>query len=162
MIKKSRLEELIKEGATIYCADRDVQFPIPIFLNEEDFVKKEDLPHEENCIRDNILLEDLYETEEQAEWALKYQHIPKTEWLDLPMWEEMYESANRNVFYHRKGIIGKIDGIRYPNVDERVITIRSIYARNEKDVLFNAPATEENYIKACDLCVKLFKGDIGE
>ena len=91
MIEKSRLEKLIKQGATIYCADRDVQFPIPIFLNEEDFVKKEDLSYEKSCVRDNIPLEDLYETEKQAEWALKYQHIPRTEYLDLPMFEEFYK-----------------------------------------------------------------------
>ena len=27
------------------------------------------------------------------------------------------------------------------------------------DYVFEEPATEENYITACDLCVKLFKGE---
>lgn len=79
MITKSRLEELIKEGAMIYYADREVNAPIPIFLNEEDFIKEKEFSYDVSYIRNNIPLEDLYETHKQAEWALKYQHEDKGE-----------------------------------------------------------------------------------
>ena len=71
MIEKSRLEELIKECATVYYADRDVLFPIPIFLNKDFMIKGKELSHKENCLKGNTLLEDLYETEEDAETKLK-------------------------------------------------------------------------------------------
>lgn len=60
------------QGATVYCADRNVQFPIPIFLNKDFMIKGKELSHKENCVKDNILLEDLYETHEQAEARLKW------------------------------------------------------------------------------------------
>ena len=154
MIKKSRLEELIKQRATIYCADRDVQFPIPIFLNEEDFVKKEDLSHEKSCVRDNIPLEDLYETEKQAEWALKYQHIPRTEYLDLPMFEK-FEKNKRFVFT-------SVDHTWYEiSIFKKKILLNFTNDEYWTDYEDWEPleATEENYTKACDLCVKLFKGE---
>lgn len=33
-ITKERLEELIKQGATIYTIDKTVNYPIPLFLDE--------------------------------------------------------------------------------------------------------------------------------
>ena len=33
-ISKERLEELIKEGATVYSLDKQVKYPIPIFLKD--------------------------------------------------------------------------------------------------------------------------------
>lgn len=150
MIKKSRLEELIKQGATIYCADRDVQFPIPIFLNEEDFVKKEDLSHEKSCVRDNIPLEDLYETEKQAEWALKYQRIPHIEYLDLLMFEEIEDDYILEFGKSR---------FEVHKTNNKIFVLTNKNYLDLYDYVFEEPATEENYTKACNLCVKLFKGE---
>lgn len=154
MIEKSRLEELIKQGATIYCADRDVQFPILIFLNEEDFVKKEDLSHEESCVRDNIPLEDLYETEKQAEWALKYQHIIRAEELNLPTWEE-FKNSDKPIRFcgndwqvYELGIVLNLNEIYLDLFDDYDTYTQERYK-----------ATEENYIKACNVALKLFKGE---
>lgn len=149
MIEKSRLEELIKQGATIYCADRDVQFPIPIFLNEED------LSHEESCVRDNISTEDLFETRKQAEWALKYQHIPRTEYLDLPMWED--------IVGHKDDDIYKIGSFRTKNGNTYNLLFQkgALAMWNVRHMMsvWVDLANEKNYIKLCDLCVKLFKGE---
>lgn len=158
MIEKSRLEELIKYSATIYYADRDVQFPIPIFLNEEDFVREKELSHEESCIRDNILLEDLYEEHKDAEWALKY-HATRTEELDLPMFEDFIKEDNTVVKFWKNG--HKITLYKYIK-NKKTNNIRIMILDDREDCAcwkFNKPASEENYKEACDLCLKLFKGE---
>ena len=158
MITKERLEQLIKENATIYYADRDVKFPIPIFLNEEDFVKENELSHEESCIRDNILLEDLYEEQKQAEWYLKY-HKNRIETLDLPMWEDFIKEDNFVFkFYVKKKEYSMYIFVKNKNTNNCRILIRAD-DREQDWLVFEEPATEENYIKACDLCLKLFKGE---
>ncbi len=165
MIEKSRLEELIKQGATIYYIDKDISL---IFLNEhfdideifllgtdrfEYWLYCRDVPYEP--------LERLYETKEQAEWALKYQHITRTEELNLPPWEELIDKKKNRRFYINEFVCrNEYDllvicslGIDF----EGKIEIRNV-SLNHK-LLFQAPLSEENYIKACDLCVKLFKGE---
>lgn len=98
----------------------------------------------------------LFETQEDAEWHREFGCIERTERLVLPTWEEVYETANRNIFYFEKGIIGKINGTRYPNFDEREIEIKNIYLDN---ILFKKPLTKENYTLACRKCVELFLGE---
>ena len=163
MITKSRLEELIKQGATVYYADRDVRFFIPIFLNKDFMIKGKELSHKENCVKDT-LLEDLYETEEQAEWASKYQRIPRTEYLDLPTWEELIDKKKNRRFYINEFVCRNEYDLLVVcslGVDfEGKIEVRNV-SLNHK-LLFQAPLSEENYEKACDLCVKLFKGESDE
>lgn len=160
MIEKSKLEELIKQGVTIYYADREVNAPIPIFLNEEDFVREKELSHEESCVRDNIALEDLFETHEQAEWALKYQHIPRIEELNLPTWEEFITDDKYK--YHYGLSFFDFDNYRLvaciPTEDDNTEFI-GIDVDGNTELYHWDKATEENYIKACDLCLKLFKGE---
>ena len=95
----------------------------------------------------------LFETKEQAEWALKYQFITRTEELNLPMWEEFckhkYVSFNDEFCNH---YVLKL------NKNSKLIITK--YPADWE--IFYEPATEENYEKACDLCVKLFKGDVRE
>lgn len=160
-ITKERLEELINEGATIYTIDKTVNYPIPLFLDEHYVIlAKEDgaeeclaYTHERVIEGKGELLINLYETQEQAEWHLKY-HATRTEELNLPIWKEfitynenigvsfvgedwvVYELSNDIDIYHKPRILLTADGEYFEEWQ----------------------STEENYEKACDLCLKLFKG----
>lgn len=153
MITKERLEELIKKDATIYYADRDAKFPIPIFLNEEDFVWGKELSHKGSYAR-YIPLEDLYEEHKYVEWVLKY-HVTRTEELELPMWEE-WQRVNTPVLYAMSFRDKKHNYCELMVFYDEIKVTKQAYGL---EVLFDEPNTEENYIKACDLCLKLFEGE---
>lgn len=69
-ISKERLEELIKEDATVYSLDKQVKYPIPIFLKdgENAVVNDNELV---NSVRVIDKIENLYETQKQAEMRLR-------------------------------------------------------------------------------------------
>ena len=98
------------------------------------------------------LLINLYETQEQAEWHLKY-HATRTEELNLPMWNE-FITYNENIGVSFVGedwvvyeLSNDIDIYHKPRI---LLTADGEYFKEWK-------STEENYEKACDLCLKLFK-----
>lgn len=179
MIEKSRLEELIKEGATIYTISKEIFIVgvsdlvkvTPYKLNKACYIAETDgeeslmirLFDENSNIQPALIgyLQNLFETEKQAEWALKYQLIPRTEWLNLPMWEELIDKKKNGRIYINEFVCGNEYDLLVVcslGVDfEGKIEIRNV-SLNHK-LLFQAPLSEENYIKACDLCVKLFKGE---
>lgn len=155
MITKDRLKELIKEGATIWTVGR---------YSFQDKIEEIKLDKYFFSVSNSALIypdlfytkfEDLFETKKQAEWALKY-HTTRIEELDLPTWEEFktYSVCDYIEF------IGK-DCIAYELSNDYDLTAESkfiLLQQNGKDWMewdFN----EENYIKACDLCLKLFKGE---
>ena len=151
-ITKERLQELIKEGATIYSLDKQVKYPIPIFLKdgENAVVNDNELV---NSVRVIDKIENLYETQKQAEWSLKYQNIPRIEELNLPMWEE-FKDYNENISVSFVGedwvvyeLSNDIDIYHKPRI---LLTADGEYFKEWQ-------STEENYEKACDLCIKLFK-----
>jgi hypothetical protein len=143
MISKERLEELIKEGATIYGVPK--------------YDKKIYKLDAKNYSIDDNELNYLFETKKQAEWALKY-HATRTEELNLPMWEEWCENIENycetitfsDIHYNNYEMF--IEG---RNDDEAIMITK--YPSGQ--YIFFEPNTQENYIKACDLCLKLFKGE---
>ena len=150
MIEANRLEELIKQDATIYYADKEANIPIPIFLNKKNLDKKE-----ESCGRDVISTEDLYETYKDAEWALKYQHIPRTDYLDLPTFEDF--GKHPYLSFH-----DEIPDLYELKIDKNANIVLTLYRGGIYDcgiIKFSKEFTEENYAEVCDLCVKLFKGE---
>lgn len=159
MIEKSRLEELINQGATIYEAKYGKVNPIDFTKQKVRFIsEKQNMIEFEPSMTEKYLnhkyFHRLYETKEQAEWASKYQHIPRTEWLDLPTWEDwqrLHKYGQYATSFYNKG-----------NYYELIVFFDKIKVTKQNyglTTLFEEPATEENYIKACDLCVKLFKGE---
>lgn len=156
MIEKSRLEELIKQGATIYTSR--FKKPEKYKLYKDFFIAKDELfacNKSQTAIDCVIKLSKLFETEKEAEWALKYQRIPRTEYLDLPMWKEIKDIKNEDVVYFYA------KDKRFGTVCIHIFT-KYFNVESEYDMLLNTEFTEENYIKACDLCVKLFKGESDE
>lgn len=140
-ITKERLQELINEGATIYGVPK--------------YDKKIYKLNAKNYSIDDNELNYLFETKEQAEWYLKY-HATRTEELDLPTWEE-FKSGKKVKFID---FYGHHYTFEMKDEDYIWLTFKTIFDDSEIIVKFDEPATEENYIKACDLCLKLFKGEV--
>ena len=154
MIEKSRLEELIKQGAIVYTLlQGDIEkvdlAKARIFgrTNNYTYIDYWSDTFDQYIETSN---ERLYEKHEQAEWAAKY-HATRTEELNLPTWEEIKNDFDKN-FNYLKGFF-KISVNK--KQDYIIVSNRTVYY----SYIFDKPATEENYIKACDLCVKLFKGE---
>lgn len=170
MISKERLEELIKQGATIWYYEYE---PFISGYSSIIHIKSLKLDNEwvvRNCngqpaklynghyiendkLRDkNMLfvseLKDIFETQKQAEWSLKY-HATRTEELNLPMWEEIKDIKGVKE-YTIANPIGICFFLNFHLVIPQIVLVA-------KEDLYNWNLTEENYIKACDLCLKLFK-----
>lgn len=86
-------------------------------------------------------------------WALKY-HATRTEELDLPTWEEFKGSEKPVRFCGDDWEVYEL-GIRL-NLNEIYLDLIEDYDEYTQK---RYKATEGNYIKACDLCIKLFKGE---
>lgn len=152
-INKERLEELINEGTTVYSLDKQVKYPIPIFLKDGENVIVND-NELVNSVRVIDKIENLYETQKEAEWHLKY-HATRTEELNLPTWKE-FKDYNENISV---SFVGE-DWVVYElSNDIDIYHKPSILLTADGECFEEWKSTEENYIKACDLCLKLFKGE---
>lgn len=149
---KERLEELIKQKV------KKKLWSINFFIYDL-----------ENChIEDGVLMDDtehtwcnfenLYETKEQAEWALKTVAI-RTERFEPPMWEDIKNTYGFRFIYYDDIIeftvnySTMLDGVEF---NTQKIVIRNL---DERELLFVKPATKENYEKACEIVRDLFKGE---
>lgn len=163
-ISRERLEELIKQGATIWEYNYE-----PFIAGYSSIIHINPLQLDNNCyIEDDKLytqraeersdfdifeaeLKDIFETRKQAEWYLNY-HATRTEELDLPMWEEFKKGVNIKFF---SNIGEKFICYGY----NKKITLELVESDGYEVKIKQWQATEENYEKACDLCLKLFKGE---
>ena len=157
MISNERLQELIKEGATIWSSYRLNYNVIAVNLTDKKrfVIYTDDMSILDRDTEYTYQLKNLFETRKEAEWHLKY-HATRTEELNLPMWNEfitynenigvsfvgedwvVYELSNDIDIYHKPRILLTADGEYFEEWQ----------------------STEENYEKACDLCLKLFKGEL--
>lgn len=172
MITKERLEELIKQGATVYSKYRSYWLK-----NEEenklDFswkriaeIKDNKLHYiyEDSDYYDDfdclIKLEDLFETKEEVEEYLEFDTTQKTEILLMCDWSVAKDK--------KCGYCADfwVDGSNYSMlISGDTIYIQEEYYSNEKwnkDILFKESLNRENYDKARRLCMKLFLGDSKE
>ena len=149
MITEERMNELIKEGATIYDIFRGDIYPVNLLS----LIKYGDIGFEyhNNYYHCDICrtLSDFYETREDAEWEQEFGRIIRTERLELPTWEEFngqkfvwfFDKEHKSCCLHYLGCSNQI----FINVDGDVISIGDL--------------TKENYTLACRKCVELFKGE---
>lgn len=164
MITKERLEELIKENKKVYYTQNHPLTEDAVWI---DLTGAEIIPSQE-CVALSYKIYNnygyvncfpfkwLYETKEDAEFALSYKRIPKTEYLDLPTWEEFCELDKLIVNYEFQFFGNdKVIYLLY-FIDHKEISVWNLM---EGKVEFNKKATKENYIKACELCKKLFLGE---
>lgn len=150
MISEERLKELLKEEVTIYRVNGYVE---EIYLNEYDF-ETTDKELVFNYKIYAIRLDDLFETEEEAKEYLKYGNVTRTEKFPYVSWEEFCK-GEQIVFTGKND--EKFVMFRY-NLDARHPFIVINAERSNEWCRFKEPLTRENYHKALDLAVKLFKG----
>lgn len=164
MISKKRLEELVKKGATIYAVTLDDKVGFINFIDYEGKVLentlkfrvkiKPDLSNWYGCEpnwSEDISLKSLFETKEEAEEYLKYGNITRTEKFPYVSWEEFCE-GKRVVFDGKNGFSYCCE-LGYIN---QIFVV--IYKPLLDGCIFREPLTRENYHKALDICVKLWKG----
>ena len=159
MISKERLEELIKEEKIVYIPD-DLWGTIGTLNLKKDFLIKEgrihgelgDLGLEGASCSCSIPFEDLYETKDDAEFALEFGNITRTETLKLPTWEEF------------KKLIDK-DNFHFIDKNHSMYTLAgwkgdiNIFSPDDDTISITMKLTQENYITACRICKKIFLGE---
>lgn len=148
-ISKERLEELIEKNATVY----------ELFMNKE--VLKVELNNSYYIMLDKVYenklgklplrprwLSDLFETKEDAEWTMRFKRIPRTDYLDLPTWEEFIEKEEVG-FYQKYG--------RYTSI--KILGTKYIAVETSFERYYTGELTKENYTLACEKARELFLGE---
>ena len=153
MITKERLEELIEQGATIYTT-RYSYASCGIILDDKHFeVNDKYLVFTYKAYE--ILLEDLFEAEEEAKWYIEFGCIERTERLVLPTWEEI-----KHDFIDNKRELGNYAVCEFDDCSIDIVVcctgdiMISIYEIN-----FYKELTKENYTLACRKAKELFLGE---
>lgn len=163
MISEERLKELIEQTKPVYAViktkqwrnlDRERYMAIDLrfdLSNTPPLVIRNDANFEDQVIN----YEDLYETKEQAEWERDFQRIERTEYLDLPSWEEFTSEYK----YHPISFTSK-NGISVIWVMKvlKEIEIRECY-RGAEYTIFDKKLTKGNYREACEMAKRLFLGE---
>lgn len=160
MITRERLEELIRQRATIYSAgwDEEVELSpetctvenIKISEYGEEIGEKLFVKEDERHIP-SYRLSALEEDIETEKFKKEFQNITREEILNLPTWEELKIIDEIKIYGE--------NGRRYLlRADEYDI---SIYADDEYDYMLykQFDRTKENYFEACKIAKKLFLGD---
>lgn len=150
MITAERLEELMKQGATIWYGRN--RWGYPIKLDTKHFViVNGTLRYHKNkmLIGDGYESKDLREDVDRGKWE-KQMFISRTERFEPPMWEDIkvdfifrFVNVNRHIVEFR---VFKCSPLNY-------IVISEQYVRRD---LFKKKATKENYEKACEIVRDLF------
>lgn len=142
MIEKSRLEELIKNNKPIYVLSNLNKTNIP------EIKKYNSLDYAILII--SSFCENIYENEDDAKWDMEMS-CKETRELLFPT----YENYSGQVIRFKCGF-DTIEMSVDKSTDDEIIIVTK-YPKNNN--LFIDFLTEENYIKACKLCLKLFKGE---
>lgn len=161
MISKERLEELIKQGATIWdcevCEIRLVEDSKHIVNLHDNYLYIADYLTNiaqtsswwEDC---TMGFDDLFETKEEAEWCKEFSCIKRTDKLELPEWNSFDNTIT--LFTSKAGrmcmiqaFIKKESNLGYIEVVEGN---RIVFSSNQY--------TKEEYIKACRHAKSLFLG----
>lgn len=168
-ISKKKLQQLIEQGATIYSIKNESLEKIILNSNldlittfewsNKYFYKGYD---KKTMSYFYYNLENLFETKEDALWNLEMT-ATRTETLKLPKWEEFIQNDKQVIFYDKDKTY-YLDKVM--NRTHIIIGYKCIIDLNEeleanRYNFYRKPATKENYIEACKLCLKLFMGEKG-
>ncbi|MBO7526368.1 MAG: hypothetical protein J6T74_00555 [Clostridia bacterium] len=158
MISKERLEELIEQGATICNQYIDYNNNICYRFGKASIIQDNDEQHIELKLSEtntSVIMYDtkyLYETEEDARWELEMT-ATRTDTLKLANWEQFCYEENETRF------TDKLDNRCSISYETELLGDNYIAVYQNHFTLFRESATKENYTKACELCIKLFKGE---
>ena len=169
MIEKSRLEELIEQGATIYGKIFGEILTIELSEKNKPEIKYDDrldVYCSSDEWRNKMQFCYLWETKEEAEWELEFGNITRTETLRLPTWKEFLKDNFGIRFYYksREFCLHKVRYSADDNNPQWKINIYEDYCDDYDTVAWEKEwdLTKENYIEACRLAKKLFLGEVKE
>lgn len=159
MISKERLEELINQKSIVYDVFYGevelIDLTMIRVFGRADRTLAFEYYNDTFCqtiIRNN---NDVYETQEEAEWQLEFGNIARTETLNLPTWEEFQKQDNIFKFIDKQGYKCKIGGYYNPAIGGFIDVVQGGTGLTDLDEY-----SKENYVKACRLAKKLFLGDV--
>ncbi len=137
---RKELEKAIQKGESVWSVETNYT-TIKKFIKEHKFDKD---------IIDILEPSAFYKTKAEAEHYLHHANITRTEQLPFLTWEEFLENKNFE-FFDKNGILTWL----YINTSK---TSESIHLNNRFEKLNDWDLTEENFYKAYDECVRLFRG----
>ena len=168
MIERERLEELIKQGATIWSNDWEeeivldkdhcVIFHCTRYNNEYDCdILSVD---EGDGYVNNYIIRALEEDVESAKWKLEFGNIERTEKLTLPTWEEAQDKRFYyiNNFQSLTGLRFFISIYKFTNDFEIHCSHGSKIGDYHIERHFDL-RDKKQYLEACRLAKKLFLGE---
>lgn len=147
MIKKERLEELIKQRAKIWG------------IGKSNNVFCVGLKFRTNTLRDTEWYKNklevyskFFETKEDAEWCVKYGEVTKTETISFPTYEKIMQDLKGKTGTYT--IIDASNVLLEVNLGKYCVDQIYLYTNEDK---FNWNLSKEGYEQACERCVHEFK-----
>ena len=166
MISKEKIKNLFDKNIPIYgidyrrCLQPDiVKIPVrnlrycPSNDNYQYLSSKDG-----DCYLYEFFNEDLYETQEDAEFAKEFKNIEHTETLDLPLFDNLPENFDISFVRFDKEMDCWIIYELYIEFNEICILFRDV-TEEASDCIFREPLTKENYLEACKISKNLFLGN---
>lgn len=159
MITKERLEELIKQGATIYYNNT-----VSVQDKKLDKTYQVDNGYLWRKIKNGAIkscgypLENLFETEEDARWELEMT-ATRTETLKLPKWEDaQIEKFSFTYLIDVEGLHLYINIYKFTNKFNISCHHGCHFGDYSYEKTFDL-RDKEQYETACKLCLRLFRGE---
>lgn len=150
MITKERFEQLIDEGKEFYWViGNDIRtlgnLSVPTYWKS----------------RWDLYGEDCFETLEDAEWHCEFRRIPRTEYLDLPNWEEFnkkgyfkFSAKDGRELVIEQTLIIDFESEDFTNYELNILDTNDYDHKS----LFKTVYTEDNYKLICRKAINLFLG----
>ena len=162
MISKERLENIIKTRETLYyinCCSGvgiiELEFLPNLNLDIYDNDVLRVFSYKDNIPFLTIPLNTLFKTKKEAELHLEFVGIKREEEFPYVSWEDFSGGLR----------IIEFVSFKHENIELSVLTISyetayiQLFNSKTETMLFNKPATEENYYEALRLAKKLFLGE---
>ncbi len=160
-ISKLELQKMIKNGESVWCLYQSHKEIEEMYFSKENKYNVMEVKYIDSgaklCLVVNndwyYPLEYLFKTKAEAEHYLHHANITRTETLPFLTWEEFSKINIKDIEFTDKKLnlynlsgFGKIK--LYRNIDTA-----------DETLLLELEATEVNFYKAYDECVRLFKGE---
>ena len=151
---KTELEEKIKNGESVWCVYKDQSNIYEIKAVEIEKVLSDTFLWGKEYYAN---IKDVYKTKAEAEYYLHHANVTRTETLPFLTWEEFNKDTLGFDFTDNIGNKYRCHIVRDYRGGEDFIVL---YDKNGTiSVDEEWEATEQNFYKAYDECVKLFKGE---
>lgn len=152
-MNKTELEQKIKNGESVWYTIGNYAYEVDTKKHTDKFLAKNGdyLYTDENKEKRCCPIKLIYKTKAEAEHYLNHTNVTRTEQLPFLTWEEFLEETRLNFI--------ACDGVSNMML---YCCNNTIYLVDEEYPEFNTTSwelTEENFYKAYDECVRLFRGE---